>query len=145
MLNTEDMVFEFDPDTRIVHLTATKPVHVRTEEDGRQMVRAVFDGLNSYLFDGRGFLVSNYNKIIIEPDLLKMYAEAFELFFDKYLYPNGVARYGFEITRITAKLGHLEYLGGSPNLFESKEEAINFIKTLPREEAAPADQSMEGS
>ena len=53
---------------------------------------------------------------------------------DKYLFPGGIARYGMDLTRSTARASHAEYIGGDPNLFNLKEEAYAYINDLIEEQ-----------
>jgi hypothetical protein len=133
MFNIDDLVGEFDEQRLIVHLTAKKPVHVTTLEQGYELSRAVKEILDRYLSDRRGYLITDYSKIIIEPEKIDEYSGEIRKIMDAYLQPGGLARYGFEITRVTARLSHAAYLGGSPNLFNSKEEAYRFIDQLREE------------
>jgi hypothetical protein len=130
MLNIEDLVGEFDERHRIVHLTAKCPIHVTTLEQGKILSKAVNKILTQFLAGRRGYLITDYSKIIIEPEKIDEYAAEIKRIIDRYLYPGGLARYGFEITRVTARLGHAAYLGGSPNLFNTKSEAEHYIRSL---------------
>jgi hypothetical protein len=130
MINIEDLVGEFDEQYRIVHLTARRPIHVTTLAQGRMLSKAVNAILTEFLADRRGYMITDYSKIIIEPEKIDEYAAEMRQIIDRYLYPEGLARYGFEITRVTARLGHAAYLGGSPNLFNTKREAETYIHTL---------------
>ena len=132
MFDLNYLVFQFDPSTRIVHLTATDPVHITTLEQGYQFVEAVHNAFDRLLGKERGYLITNYGKIIIEPDEIKVYAEEVQKVADKYIYPDGIARYGFEVSRITAKMGYAQYLRTNPNLFETREEAFTYIHDLIR-------------
>jgi len=135
MFNIDDLVGEFDEQRLIVHLTAKSPIHVTTLEQGYILSRAVNEILGRYLSRRRGYLITDYSKIIIEPEKIDEYASEIRKIMDGYLQPGGLARYGFEITRVTARLSHAAYLGGSPNLFNSKEEAYRFIDQLREEHA----------
>jgi hypothetical protein len=143
MINLNDLVGEFDAKNRIVHLTAKRPIHITTLEQGKALSKAVNEILAGHLRGERGYLVTDYSKIIIEPEKIEEYAAAIRYIFDTYLYPEGFARYGFEITRVTARLSHTMHLGGSPNLFNTKEEAFLYIYSLieqrQRAESAAGD------
>ena len=130
MFDIKDLVGEFDEQYRIVHLTAKRPVHVTTLEQGKILSQAVNEILTQFLAGRRGYLITDYSKIIIEPEKIDEYAAVIKQLIDTYLYPGGLARYGFEITRVTARLGHAAYLGGSPNLFNSRKEAVEYIRSL---------------
>lgn len=133
MLNINDLVGEFDERLLIVHLTAKNPIHVTTLEQGYMLSQAVKDMLNHFLCGRRGYMITDYGKIIIEPEKIDEYAAEVKDIMDTYLQPGGFARYGFEITRVTARLGHAAYIGGSPNLFNTKEEALRYIHALREE------------
>ncbi len=130
MINIEDLVGEFDQQYRIIHLTAKRPIHVTTLEQGKLLSKAVHTMLSKFLSGRRGYLITDYSKIIIEPEKIDEYAAEIKRIIDTYLFPGGLARYGFEITRVTARLGHATYLGGSPNLFNTREEAETYIRSL---------------
>ena len=143
MINLSDLIGEFDKKNRIVHLTAKRPIHVTTLEQGKALSKAVNEILAGHLGGERGYLVTDYSKIIIEPEKIEEYASAMRYIFDTFLYPEGFARYGFEITRVTARLSHTMHLGGSPNIFNTKEEAFQYIYSLieqrQRAESAAGD------
>jgi len=80
----------------------------------------------------KGFLVVDLSKIIIEPDEIGEYSRIVKSIMDTYLYPNGIARYGFDIGRITIRLSHASFLDGDPNLFNTREEAIRYIILLAK-------------
>jgi hypothetical protein len=134
VFNIDDLIMEFDEQRLIVHLTAKNPIHVTTLEQGKELSRAVKDILDQYLSCRRGYMVTDYSKIIIEPEKIDEYAGEVRQIMDAYLQPGGLARYGFEITRVTARLGHAAFLGGSPNLFNTKEEAFDYIRKLREEQ-----------
>ena len=133
MFDISDLVGEFDEQRLIVHLTAKNPVHATTVEQGYTLSRAVKTIMSRFLGDRRGYMIIDYGKIIIEPDKIDEYAAEVKDIMDTYLQPGGWARYGFEITRVTARLGHAAYIGGSPNLFNTKEEAFRYIYELREE------------
>ncbi len=130
MFDITKLFGEYDPNTRIVHLTAHRPINARTTEQGLILAQAVMDILKQHLGDGRGYMVTDYTRIILNPVSIHLYAKAIKDIVDTYLYPGGLARYGMEISRITAQRGHEEYLGGNPNLFDTREEAFAYIYAL---------------
>ena len=134
MPDLEKIIAEFDPDYRIVHITAKEPLKFSKVEEALAFSKKVQSILNDFLSPGRGYMITDYSKIIIDPGLIDTYGQEMRIIMDTYLYPNGVARYGFEITRITAKMSHANFLGGTPNLFDTREEAFEFIRGLTKEE-----------
>jgi hypothetical protein len=147
MFDPRDIVGEFDPATRIVHLTARKKAIAKTLDEGLLLKKAVRNIMDKYLSSSRGYLVTDYGRIIIDPALMNHYAHEMKYLIDTYLYPRGIARYGMDISRITATLSHQSYIGGSPNLFNTREEAFDYIHKLIEErktpEEAQADQDMQ--
>jgi hypothetical protein len=130
MFDPEELIGKFDPETRIVHLTARNPIHAKTLEEGFMLGKAVKAVIERFLSDGRGYLLTDYSKIIIEPTEVEEYSRWMQEVRDAFLYPGGIARYGFEISRINAQLAHKEYLGGNPNLFDTYEAALAYLKSL---------------
>lgn len=133
MFDPRDIIGEFDPVTRIVRMTARKRITFRTIEEGALLAKTIKEILRKHLSPGRGYMITDYTRIIIEPSLLNLYAPEMKDIIDTFLYPRGIARYGMEITRITAKLGHQAYIGGNPNLFNTRKEAFDYIHKLIEE------------
>jgi hypothetical protein len=130
MINIDDLVLEFDDTNKIVHVTAKKPIHITTLDEGEVLCTALNRALSKFLLPGRGYMITDYSKIILEPKHIDIYAEEISKIMEIYLYPDGLARYGFEVSRITARRSHEEYLGGTPNLFQTKDEAFGYIHSL---------------
>jgi hypothetical protein len=86
--------------------------------------------LDEHIDSGRIYLVINMANLIIEPELKTDYAAHAREISDKYLMPGGVARYGYQITRITVRVGYNEYLSEDPNIFDSRQEAYDYIYSL---------------
>lgn len=130
MFDLNDLIAEFDHHNKILHLTARSQIRCQTREQGYALARAVKNLLKTYLGDERGYMITDYSKIIIEPKHIDEYAGAIREIIDTYLHPGGIARYGFEITRVTARIGHDIYIGDSPNIFNTRKEAFQFILNM---------------
>ena len=130
MLNLADLVGEYDENFRILHLTAKKPIRCTTREHGYALAGAVKELLARHLQGQRGYMITDYSKIIIEPLYVDEYANQIKDIVQTYLHPDGLARYGYEITRVTAQLSHSLYLASPPNLFNTREEAYQYIRCL---------------
>lgn len=130
MFDPEEVIGKFDPETRIVHLTARSRIQPADLAEGKLLGEAVKAIVKRFLSDGRGYLMTDYTNIIIEPKEVEEYSRIIKELMDEYLYPGGIARYGFEISRINAQLAHQEYLGGNPNLFDTREAALAYLKGL---------------
>lgn len=131
------IIAEFDAENRIVHLTARKRSLIKNMEDGKRLSERVRGILDKYLPTGRVFMITDYTKIVIDPSLLNLYCQEMKEIIDKYIFPGGVARYGLDIGRITAQLGHSLHIGGNPNLFTTKEEAFEYIINLKENSDRP--------
>ncbi len=130
MLNLADLVGEYDEELRIMHLTARKPIRFTTREHGYALAAAVKELLARHLKGQRGYMITDYSKIIIEPLYVDEYAAQIKEIVHTHLHPDGLARYGYEISRVTAQLSHNLYLDSAPNLFNTKEEAYQYIHGL---------------
>ncbi len=128
--DVNDLIVEYDSERHLVHVTASRPLSIATAEDGYAMSNWVKARLSGYFAERRGYMITDYTRISIEPSLIKVYIEEMGDIIRKFLLPNGIARYGLEITRITAKLGHEIEIGGNPNLFITKVEALEYIDSL---------------
>jgi hypothetical protein len=142
MFDPEELIGKFDPETRIVHITAQTRIRPANLTEGMVLARAFDAILKRFLSEGRGYLLTDYTKIIIEPKEVEEYSHLMKEFMDKYLYPGGFARYGFEISRINAQLAHQEYLGGTPNLFESYDAAMAYLKGLIAQRQAERSEAV---
>ena len=140
MLNLADLVGEYDEGSRILHLTAKAPIRCTTREHGYLLAKAVKELLAHHLKGQRGYMITDYSKIIIEPLYVDEYSAQIKEIIQTHLYPDGLARYGYEITRVTAQLSHNLYLDSALHLFNSKDEAYQYIQGLiARQKGTAAD------
>lgn len=121
---------EFDEAHRILHLAYRRTIHPTTTAHLEMKFDALRKVLDHYISSGRIYLIINMTNFILEPDLKAKYAELARGIRDKYIMPGGIARYGFQITRITVRQGYNTYLGESPNIFNSRGEAYTYIHAL---------------
>ena len=127
LFDLHNLVAEFDEKNLIVHITGINSLNCQTREQGIILGNKIEESIVSRLADRRGYLITDLSKIVIDPKLVTPYCEYINKFKKLYLQPGGIARYGFEITRITAKMGHKGSIAGPVNLFNTKEEAFEFI------------------
>ena len=130
-MNEHDIYkIEFDEERRILHVAYRRRIHPATEKQ-LDKVFAYFHGLlDQYTKTGRIYLIIDMTNLIIEPELKAFYMAHAREVIDKYIMPQGVARYGFQITRITVRSGYQQYSYESPNIFNSREEAYQYIYSL---------------
>ena len=124
------MIAEFDEADRIVHLSSGKPRRMTTGEHLEQAFAYLRSILDRYIDKGRVYLIIDMSNIIIEPDLKSMYATRAHAISEKYIMPHGIARYGYQITRVTVRTGYTDHLREEPNIFNSREEAYAYIRGL---------------
>jgi hypothetical protein len=121
---------EFDEVHRILHLAYKRTVHPTTPAHLEMKFNALRKVLDQYISSGRIYLIIDMSNLILEPDLKMKYVELARGIRDTYIMPGGIARYGFQITRITVRQGYNTYLGESPNIFNSRGEAYAYIHSL---------------
>ena len=127
LFDLHNLVAEFDEKNLIVHVTGINSLNCQTREQGVALGEKIIELIDSCLNGRRGYLITDYSKVIIDPSLVDLYITYINKIKADYLCKGGIARYGYEITRITAKMGHEMFIGGSLNLFNTKEEAFEFI------------------
>ncbi len=127
------LIPDFDEENRILHISYRRKIHPTTREHLQLKFGAMRELLNRYTAAGRVYLIIDITNFILEPELKELYAEEARRIRDTYIMPNGIARYGFQITRITVRQGYAQYLGENPNLFYSREEAYLYIYSLIEE------------
>ena len=121
---------KFDESLHIMQLGYDKPVHLRTKN---QLV-VFFDTFRTicdrYKSSGRFYLIINMTNLVIEPELCCIYAQNAKSIIDNYIIPDGVARYGHQITRLTVRRAYSDHLGEDPHIFSSFAEASAHIQNL---------------
>ncbi len=137
LINVDALIGEFDPERQLFHLTASERVFCNTYEDGVALYDWVMDCLSNFFGNRKGYWITDYSKIIIDVSLTARYGDAMKHLIDRFIFPGGIARYGLDITRITARISHETKLGGNPNLFVTKAEALAYIDSLRLESRLP--------
>ena len=125
-----DPVYEFDAERRILHVTAEDPIPVRSVADVDEMFRLLRAKLDEVASEERCYILVNISAFLIDQSLAAVYAEHVAHIHERYAYPHGIVRYGFEMTRITVRMGYEHHLRQSPNLFASRREAMDYIEGL---------------
>lgn len=126
----DDIITEFDDKRRIFHLSSKKPLNIKTSAELSDLCNLVRASLSEHTADERCYMIVDVSKIIIDPILVTEYMQKVKVLCDHYLYPEGLARYGYQITRVTATIVHQRYLQNDPHLFRNKAEAINYVEGL---------------
>lgn len=126
----DDVITEFDEKRRIFHLTSKRPLNIKANIELTDLCNLVKSRLSEYAAEERCYMIVDVNKIVIDPMLTSEYMQKLKILIDHFLYPEGLARYGYQITRVTATIGHQRYFQNNPNLFRNKAEAMAFIEGL---------------
>lgn len=137
-------IIEFDAATNTLHLSATELMQVTTKEQLGALCNIVSEALREHTAGSRCFLLVDISKIAIEPELAEPYSEKIGTLCERYLLPDGLVRYGSEITRVTAQIGHEAFQLDTPNLFRTKIEALKYLGELSashRHTAGTAERS----
>ncbi len=75
-------------------------------------------------------MIVDLTKFIIEPKLSNCYAEKIQTIAQNCLFPNGLARYGYQITRMTVRLGHEKKSMVTPIFSTPNRKLLNSLKIL---------------
>ena len=126
----DNMIVEYDEHHRIVHISVKKPRRLTTKRHLEQAFARLREVLDTYIDEGRVYLIIDMSNLIIEPDLKSIYAALAHAISEKYIAPHGIARYGYQITRVTVRTGYSDHLREEPNIFNSREEAYTYIHAL---------------
>lgn len=124
---------EFDKSARILHLSYKAKIHATTRQHLDAKFTALRSILNKYAEHGRIYLIIDMSNFIMDPELKSSYAAHAKAISEQYIMPRGIARYGYQITRITVRAGYRD-LGESPNIFGTREEAYDYIYALIKEQ-----------
>lgn len=126
--------FEYDKKKRIVHVAFCELLTIHTENE----LYALFEQLENYLCSQckkqRHFIVVDISNLIINQELAHQYAMEVGRIAKTYLHKDGIARYGYQITRIIIKRAYDEYLKRDPRIFRTKKEAFDYIESLVEQE-----------
>lgn len=129
-LSTDHLIADFDEQRRILHVAYKKRIHPTTREHLDILFASFRSLLDKYIDSGRFYLIIDLTNFIVEPDLKSIFATLAREMCEKYIVPQGIARYGYQITRITIRAAYHEQMNENPNIFNSRDEAYCYIYTL---------------
>lgn len=136
MLEIEVLKGEFDENRQVLHVSAERPAHIQNAHQLNKVCDDVCEMLEKYTSDGRCYLLVDMSTLVIEPELVDEYGRKVKKIAKQYLLPNGLLRYGFQITRVTATLAHQKQQIDDPLFFRSKDEALDYIDNLSKRQSA---------
>jgi len=125
----DKIIAEFDSKRRIVHLTAESEIRFNEPEDLLILYKDACEILERYTGDGPVYLLVDLARFIVDPSLFGFYAEKSAKLKEKFLYPEGMAGYGFQITRVTVQLSYGD-CDKRPPLFKTRREAEEYLENL---------------
>ena len=132
-MNLNDIIIDYDPAGRVFHLTARHKIRISTTPELHALCHRVQEAFQEHAEGGRSYLIVDMSRIAIDDHLANEYARHVQLLLSLWIHPNGIARYGFEITRITAMEGHRHMTDEKdPHLFATRDEAYAYILGLIR-------------
>jgi len=126
----KEIIGEFDSQKRIFHLTAKNKIRVMDMEQLDELCMAVQTLLKKNAGSDRCYMIVDISKIIIDPSLAEPYGRKIRQIAQSCLYPDGLARYGFQITRLTVRLSDNENNNFHQNLFSTRKEAFDYINKI---------------
>jgi hypothetical protein len=137
-----NLKIEFDPDTRIMHVSAHRAVVLAsTEQIDRQ--RDIMEQVIREYGPEPIYLIIDLPRFIIEPSLAPIYLSRMVTVLQQYVHPGGIARYGLNMTRVTVRMAYSSDLKQNPNLFATRSEAEAYIRTLIAKRRSDQNQAKQ--
>ncbi len=130
MANLNNIIAEFDPVRRILHFTADKVLYFTNRRQLQQLYDDACSLFEKYGGGEKCYMIADLSRFVIEPSQAEFYAQKMGEIKSRYLYPGGLAGYGFEITRITIQMSYNNIPDDQPRLFKTRVEAENYIESL---------------
>jgi hypothetical protein len=129
MVLREKLILEFDKERRIVHFSAASVIKFADEADIDELYLTACEILDEFAADGPCCILVDISKFILEPSIFEYYYQRSLPFKEKYLFPGGLAGYGYEITRVTILMGYAN-LGLTPPIFKTRHEATAYLESV---------------
>ena len=130
MLVLDHVCIEYEPDSEIVHLKPNGPIQVSSRDDLETLCSRVRRFMAEHCTNGRCYFMVNITPITIDPAFFRAYGEHIKALLQTYIYPEGIARYGYNITRVTARGGSRGIQTGEPHFFGTEWEAREYLTRL---------------
>ncbi len=125
----DKLIIDFDKERRIVHFSASSVVKFADNDDIDDLYLAACEILDEFTPGGPCCVLVDISKFILEQALFEYYFKKSLLVKEKYLLPGGIAGYGYEITRVTIKMGFAS-MGLTPPIFKTRHEATAYLESL---------------
>ena len=124
------IISEFDPIRRVLHVSAERPVLVDDECALDEILNRVKHDLVESSGDGRCYLMLDISRIVVEPKLAGRFFMRLRQLRDDYLYPDGLVRYGLQISGRLVRIDRSKPDPDYPALVRTSHEARRYIDRL---------------
>ncbi len=129
MSMADSIAVEFDKTRHVLHLSSIDRIEISQPPQLDGMCAMVSDLLARYGPE-RLYMIVDITNIVIDPSLSEVYGRKIRKIADKFLHPGGIARYGYQITRITIEMALSSDESLLGNLFSSRLAAELYIDNL---------------
>jgi hypothetical protein len=141
MSGAANIIYEFDSETRILHLSAEERIVIKSEAKLTELCHRVREIIEQNAGGEPIYMVVDLKKFHIDPSLADSYGRKITGIYRDHIYPGGLVRYGLEITRVTIKVGQPRHMNEDPLLFVSKKDAMLYLNSLIANNRASAQNN----
>lgn len=127
---TKHLQFEFDEESRILYFSGTEFVGITTQERLIAVMEAIRTEMERHSSSGRMYMIIDVKNLVIPPELSGLYGRLAADIYTTYAFPDGVARFGHQLTRVAIRRGYMDYMDDDPHLFGTRAEAESHIRSL---------------
>jgi hypothetical protein len=136
---TKHLHFEFDQENRILYLSGNEFTGITTEERLTAVMEAIRAEMKRHSTSSRMYMIIDVKNLVIPPELSHSYGQLAADIYTEYAFPEGVARFGHQLTRVAVRRGYMDYMEDDPHIFSTREEAELYIRSLiARQKAEPS-------
>ncbi len=136
----ENLVLEYDHDTNILTITGLDKVHIVTSDQLEALYDMIEYCLETQCAEKRGYALVDMSKLTIDYELVEDYAIHHQSSFYRWVYPEGIARYGYAITRLTIADGYRRVGEETPHFFPTRDEAVAYLRDLRQRQRSESVQ-----
>ena len=130
MLVLDHIVVEYEPEAEIVHLNPSNQLLINNRNDLETLCGHVRTFMAERCTSNRCYFMANISMITIDPAYMRAYGDHIKALLQTYIYPEGIARYGYNITRVTARGGSKGIQIEDPHFFGTEWEARDYLTRL---------------
>lgn len=138
---TRYLCFEFDEDSRILYLRGTQFVGITTEQRLTAVMEAIRAEMQRHSESGRMYMIIDVTNLVIPPELSQSYGRLAADIYTAYAFPDGIARFGHQITRLAVRRGYMDFMDDDPHIYGTRAEAEAYIRFLIARRQAKKESS----